>query len=288
MDVSDSVIVDLPIATPPTAPAGVTLTFAARHGRAVIKSLHQAAPCRVFFPNTEADDPALAVLVNTAGGLVGGDHVASTITLGPNTAATITTQAAEKIYRSLGPDCRVATDASAESGAYLEWLPQETILFDGARLERRLTFRLAEDAELLAAEIVFFGRSAHGESLTHGHFRDSWTIHIGGKRVWADAVCLSGDIERARRRPFGFGNAAGYATVIVAGPKAAAFLEPAREIAAASVAANAGCSLVNGVLIMRYLDDDAACLRQAVAASLVALRQRCFGFSPRLPRPWEV
>ena len=288
MDVTDSVIADLPIVTPPTAAAGVTLAFAARQGRAVVKSLHQAAPCRVFFPNTEADDPALAVLVNTAGGLVGGDRVASTITLGPGTLATITTQAAEKIYRSAGPDCLVTTDASAESGAYLEWLPQETILFDGARLERRLTFTLADDAALLAAEIIFFGRSARGESLTHGHFRDSWTIRIGGKLVWADAVCLSGDIERARRRPFGFGDAAGYATIVVAGPKADAFLEPAREIAAASGAVDAGCSLVNGVLIMRYLDDDAARLRRAVAASLIALRQRCFGLAPRLPRPWEI
>jgi urease accessory protein len=273
---------------PQRADGRLALAFRAAAGRTVLADLYQANPCRALFPQVETDEPVHAVMVNTAGGLVGGDRISTAVTLGPDTAATLTTQAAEKVYRSLGADCTVTATLAAADGAALEWLPQETILFEGARLDRCLTIALAPTASLLAAETVLFGRAARGERLTYGHLHDSWAIRSGGRLVWADAIRLSGDLAAARARPFGFGNAAGYATLVAAGPGVAGQLETARAIAAGSGAAQAGATVVGGILLLRLMDADGAALRRAVAVAAIVLRQRLFGRPARLPRAWSV
>lgn len=270
------------------ANGSLALAFAARDGRTRLSQLYQANPCRVLFPDVAGGEIPQAVMVNTAGGLVGGDRVALDIRLGPGAAATLTTQAAEKVYRSLGDDCRVTASLAIGPGAALEWLPQETILFDGARLDRRLTIALDAEGLLLAAETVLFGRSARGERLRHGHLHDSWALRIGGALVWADAIRMSGDLETARRRPFGFGDAAGYATLVIAGRGAAGHLDTARALAADAALDQAGATLVNGVVLLRLMDRDAARLRGALACCAAALRAQVMGRPAVLPRAWAL
>jgi urease accessory protein len=269
------------------AAGALRLQVQLRDGRSVLRSLYQQAPCRTLMPDTDPGAPFEAVLVNTSGGLVGGDRLDSEIGIGPQAAATLTSQAAEKLYRSTGADTRVETRLSAGAGAWAEWLPQETILFDGARLRRRLSVTLAPDARLLAAEIVLFGRAAHGESFTHGFLHDSWAIHRNDRLAWTDAIRLEGDIAAERSRAFGFGRTAGYATLLHAGPAAASFLPVARDIAA-SVPAEGGATLVNGLLLLRFLADDAARLRQAVVIAAGGLRAAIAGLPETLPRVWQV
>ena len=178
--------------------------------------------------------------------------------------------------------------AGGAADADLEWLPQETILFDGARLDRRLKISLAPSSRLLATETVLFGRSARAERLSYGHLHDSWAIRIGDTLTWTDAIRLSGDIAAARARPFGFGDAAGYATVVIAGRDAPTHLDAARAIAAASPAQHSGATLVNGIVILRLMDADAARLRTAVAQAAAALRAIVMGRAAVLPRAWSL
>ena len=268
------------------ADGAVRLRLGLRDGRTRIETLYQRSPARILFPDVPADQPAQAVLVNTAGGIVGGDLLSTEIEAGPGTVATVTTQAAEKIYRALDAPARLDTSIAVADGAWFEWLPQETILFDGARLDRRLAFDLTPGARLLAAETMLFGRAARGEQMHHGHLLDSWAVKCEGRLIWADRLRLAGDLRAVLDRPFGFNGAVGMSTLLHAGPQAASFLPRAREIAAAQPA-EGGASLVNGILLIRFLDRDGAKLRESAATAAMALRHEIAGLSPTPPRVWR-
>ena len=275
-----------PAAVLERADGAVRLALGRRDGRTRIETLYQRAPARVLFPDVPADQPVQAVLINTAGGIAGGDRIAIEIQAGVGTVATATTQAAEKIYRALDAPARLETRIAIADGAWFEWLPQETILFDGARLDRRLAFDLAPGARLLAAETVLFGRAARGEQMRHGQLLDSWAVRRDGHLVWADRLRLTGDIRAQLDRPFGFAGAVGLTTLLHAGPEAASFLPRAREIAAAEPAEGAA-TLVNGILLIRFLDRDGARLRESAASAAMTLRHEIAGLSPTPPRVWR-
>jgi urease accessory protein len=263
------------------------LVCARRDAATAIADVYQKAPCRFLFPDTEADDPFTAVLLTTSGGLTGGDRLDIEVGFGGATAATITTQAAEKIYRSTGEDCTVRIRLDVPENAWAEWLMQETILFEGARLSRRTEADVAASGRLLAVESLVFGRSAMGESFEHGHIHDVWRIRRDGKLVWADAVKLEGDVGAERRKPFGFGAAAGCATLIYVGADAARHLAGARE-AIAQTQVQGGASSFDGMLIVRLAAADAAHLRGAVAHCVKRLRAAIAGLPERMPAVWSV
>ena len=139
-----------------------------------LAGLYHRAPLRVLFPAPPEPGLATAVLVTTSGGLAGGDRLEARVETQEGAAAQITGQAAEKVYRSLGDDCRVDVHLVAGPGSWLEWLPQETIVFDGARLDRRTRIDRPPGGRVLAGEILVFGRAAHGERLRRGAVRDAW------------------------------------------------------------------------------------------------------------------
>jgi urease accessory protein len=198
---------------------GAALHFAHLRGQTRLVDLHQSAPMRILFPRPEAGEPPAAALVNTAGGLAGGDAVTVGVSLGPGTQALLTTPSAEKIYRSLGPETRIGTRIDLAAGAALEWLPQETILFDGARLARRLEAEVAPDATLLLAEMMVFGRHARGEALREGSLLDAWRIRRGGRLLWADGMALGDGLRGQLDARFGFAGAQACATLMVVAPR---------------------------------------------------------------------
>ena len=265
------------------------LEFAHGSRGTVLRHLFQQAPLRILFPRPELGDPLVAALVNCAGGLAGGDRLRQAVRLGVGGRATFSTAAAEKIYRSLGPDTRIATTLGVGAGAILEWLPQETILFDGARLDRRMRVDLAAGASLLAAEILVFGRAARGETLRHGAVLDAWRIHgpDGGPDglLWADALALEDDIGAMLAAPFGFGGAAAAGMVLLAGPEAAAGRDVLRAL---PEQAPGGATLPRpGLLLGRWLGQ-ASAVRRAVGQAIVALRGGVLGLPARLPRLWTA
>lgn len=262
------------------ARGGASLRFVSAGGRTRLADLDQAAPLRILFPTPEPGEPPVAAVVNTAGGLAGGDSVRLAIAMGPGTLATLSTPAAEKIYRSLGPPTQVQARLSVAAGATLEWIPQETILFDGARLVRRIEVDVALGARILMAEMLVFGRQARGETLRHGSLLDTWRLRRAGALVWADGLALGPDPRAALDNRFGFAGAEACATLAVAAEEGLADLRDAlREQGAAATLARPG------LLLARWLGG-AVPLRQDIGAAIRLVRSRLLGLPAALPRLW--
>jgi urease accessory protein len=266
--------------------------FGCRSGVTRLDHLYQRDPLRVLFPEPAAGDPVLAVLLTTSGGLVAGDRLDIAVRVGTGAAVHVTAAAAEKIYRSEEPTTTIRQSLSIASGAMLEFLPQETILFEGARLRRETTVELAPDAAFLGGDIVVFGRRARGEKFTRGLLREVWEVWREGRLVWGDALHLEDDIAAIIDAPACFDGAAAFATMILAtaGQDPSALVEGAREIQSADTASGlrAGVTAVAGLLVARWLAADAAVLRRAYAGLAGHLRQAAMGLPPSLPRLWIV
>ena len=257
-------------------------------GRSRLRDLYQRAPCRILFPEVEREEPLQAVLLTTTGGLTGGDRTSVEFNVTTGARATLTTQAAEKLYRALptqsAVSCTVALTAAA--GAWAEWLAQETILFNGAQLRRSFSADLEAGSRMLAVESVVFGRKAMGEEFRVGLLHDSWRIRRAGRLVWADAMRLEGDIAALRRAPFGFGDAIACTTMLYAGEDAGTLLEPVRALLA-DAADECGVTLLDELLIIRMLDGDVPRLRSRVISVAGFIRHATAGCSRTLPRVWH-
>jgi urease accessory protein len=265
-------------------------TFAANRARGAVRfdvkhedgvtrrgSLHESGSLRVRFPSPE-DDGLSGVFVNTAGGIAGGDRFDIDIVAGEGARLTLTTAAAEKVYRAPGPAAQLNIALKAEAGAHLSWLPQETILFDRARIARRIDIDLADDASLLLCEIVVFGRAAMGEKMLHGEFVDRWRLRRGGRLVFAETIRLDGDIGAKLAQPaIAKGGVAIGTALIVPGDEAV--VERIRE-AAETFGGEVGISAWNGFAMARFCAQDAARLR----ADMMTVLGRASAVP--LPRLW--
>lgn len=265
----------------------VDLAFAGDATTTRLKTLYQKAPLRALFPTPAAGDPVTAVIATTSGGLVGGDRLSLRLAASAGGQALVTTQAAEKIYRSLGPDCAVDVSIEVSDAAALEWMPQETILFDRARLSRTTRVALDSDSRLLAGDILVFGRTAHGESLHAGLVRDTWEVRLDGRLVWADALHMADDLAGLLAHPACFDQARAYATLLYAAPDAADRLTLARELLPDDAVAS-GATVIGPLLITRMLARDALQLRSAFGLFWAKFRQAVFGRPARLPRVWSI
>jgi urease accessory protein len=252
--------------------------------------LHQRDPLRVLFPAPAAGDPPLAVIVTTSGGLVAGDRLDISVGLAPGATAHVTASAAEKVYRSTGPTTTIVQSLSVGADAALEFLPPETILFDGARLRRETSVDLAQGSGFLGGDIVVFGRRARGERFTSGYLREVWQVRHGGKLVWGDALQLDGDVGRIIEDPACFGGAAAFATMLLSPPKQETrrIVDSARAVLCGCSTVRAGATAIAGLVIVRWLAADAALLRRAYADLACHFRATALGLPPRLPRSWHV
>jgi urease accessory protein len=241
------------------------------------RQLHESGSLRVRFPSPEAQGLS-AVFVNTAGGIAGGDRFDIDIATGEGARLTVTTAAAEKIYRAQGPAAQLNIALKVAAGSHLGWLPQETILFDRARMNRRIDIDLAESASLLLCEIVVFGRAAMGEKMLTGSFVDRWRLRRGGRLVFAETVRLDGDIgEKLARPAVAKGGVAIGTALIVPGDEA--LVTRIREVSE-SFGGEVGTSCWNGFAMARFCAQDAAKLR----GDMIAVLGRAGG--PALPRLW--
>jgi urease accessory protein len=239
--------------------------------------LHESGSLRVRFPSPEGEGLS-GVFVNTAGGIAGGDRFEIGITAGEGARLTLTTAAAEKVYRATGPAAQLNIALKAEAGAHLAWLPQETILFDRARIARRIDIDLADDASLLLCEIVVFGRAAMGEKMLHGEFIDRWRLRRAGKLVFAETIRLDGDIGAKLSQPAIANGGVAIGTALIV-PGDEAVVERIRE-ASESFGGEVGISAWNGFAMARFCAQDAARLR----ADMMTVLGRASGVA--LPRLW--
>jgi urease accessory protein len=255
------------------------LSFHIRENRTAIARSYQAGCLRMR--RVEDGATPCAVLINTAGGVAEGDSLDQRVAWEEGAAATVTTQAAEKIYRALSAGCDISTRLTVARGARAEWLPQETILFDAFRLRREAQIVLADDVTFLGVEALVLGRAAMGEAVTSGSLRDRMRIWRGGRLIYADTLALDGDIAALMDRAAIGGGARAMAVIVHASAEAAALRDPVREVLeGASGLAAASCW--NGLLAVRLLAPDSEVLRRDVALALSVLR----GGHP-LPRAWR-
>lgn len=255
----------------------IVLDVKAAGGKTRRARVYEAGSLRVRFP-TSRTDQCEAVLVNTAGGMTGGDHFGLELTAGSNANLTVTTAAAEKIYRSDGPDTTLDVRMRVEEGAAIAWLPQETILFDRARLSRRIDVELTCNASVLLAEAVVFGRAAMGETVRQGRLIDRWRVRRDGRLLLAETLRLDGAItEVLARKAVAAGNTA-VATLLLT-PAGDAQVATVRELQD-RFAGEVSASSWNGLAVVRLCAKDGATLRHDLIMALTAL-------SPHLlPRLW--
>jgi urease accessory protein len=268
------------------AVAGVRVRFAqAGPGRTVRTEAAEWGGLRARFPDAYGEGPCECVLVNTGGGMAGGDAYAATFALDDGAQAVVTTQAAEKIYRSDGPDTVVSSAITLGARSSLVWAPQEAILFSRARLARTLVIDMAADASLIACESVYFGRAAMGETLADVAFTDRWRVRRAGRLIFADDVRMEGDAHSLLARPAIANGARAAATVLMAAPGAGTRIEAVREAMAAADGAPAPCEFgvsgLDDMLVARLLGPDAAALRAMLARFITLLSGR------PLPRSWQ-
>jgi len=256
------------------------LAFAADAGRTRMVEAYQSGCLRARVPYAEPGEPLNAVLINTGGGVTGGDRLVQSIAWRKGAHAVVASQAAEKVYRSVCGDVEIDTRLAIDTGAVAEWLPQETILFDRARLARRIEIDLAADASFLGVEAVILGRAAMGETVREGFLRDAWRIRREGRLVYADAQSLCGRIDQMMDRA-AIGAGARAMAVAVFAHRDAALMLPAVREALDMGHGRGAASAWNGLLVARLLGRDGQTVRRDLIAVLSALR----GGRP-LPRVW--
>ena len=259
------------------ARGAVTFDVHLQDGVTRLRELHESGSLRVRFPSPEQQGLS-AVFVNTAGGVAGGDIFDIDISTGARARLIVTTAAAEKIYRSHGPDSRINIALRADAGSHMSWLPQETILFDQVRVVRNFDIELAETASLLLSEIVVFGRTAMNETIARGSFTDRWRLRRGGKLIFADTVRLDGDFAgKLASRAIANGAVAIGMALIVPGDES--LVEKICE-ASTSFGVEVGISAWSGFALVRFCGQDAARLRTDMMTVLARVS------SAGLPRLW--
>ncbi|MBI1200463.1 MAG: urease accessory protein UreD [Phenylobacterium sp.] len=248
-------------------------------GRTRLSRLYQDGCGKIRLPRDARAEGLEAVLINTSGGVTGGDALSWRAEAGDGARLTLTTQACEKVYRARDGEAVIETTLSVGVGARIDWLPQETILFDGGRLRRRLQADLAPGARLLAVEAAILGRAAMGETVRAGALADRWRIRREGRLVFADDLRLDGAIaETGAERPV-LAGAQAFASILLVDDEAGRFLAPLR----AALGPAGGASAFDGKLFARLTAPDGFSLRQALLPALEALR----GGAP-LPRVWRT
>jgi urease accessory protein len=246
----------------------VALTVTAASDATHRQRVHEAGALRIRFPNVASRDTLEAVIVNTAGGMAGGDRFDVDISVGAGARLSVTTAAAEKAYRSIGPDTAINVTLAVNRGGLLAWLPQETILFDQARLRRTIEVDLACQASLILAEGVVFGRSAMGEKVIGGRFFDRWRVRLDDVLVFAESTSLDGAIAQKLAQHAVAGARVAIASVLKI---------PGDETAVAAVRAieqkfvgEVGVSAWRGLAAARFVAPSGAALRHDLIGVLTA------------------
>lgn len=255
------------------------IAFRMKAGASRLDRLYQEGCAKIRLPRPLVGLAPEAVLINTAGGLTGGDRIRTEVDIAANASAVVTTQACERVYRSTGDNAHVSNTLQIAEGGRLAWLPQETILYDGGRLRRTLDVDLEGDAELVAVEAVVFGRTAMGEVVRSGALHDRWRVRRDGKLVFADDFCVGGNIAAKLRKPATLGGNLAMATVLYAGAEPARHLDEVRAL----VGEPGGASAWGGKMLIRILAESSLALRRRLEPIL----QLLLGNQP-LPKVWHL
>jgi len=248
--------------------------------------VYQTSPFRVLFPRTAGTRVEEAVLVNTSGGIAGGDRLESSVTATERASIAVTTQAAEKVYRAISESAQIMTTLKAHDSAKLAWLPQETIVFNRARVCRRTQIEVSSGSELLALEWLVLGRAAHGEKVSAGEIMDSWRVMKDGRLVWADSFRATDDVFPHVCRKALLSDCTALATLLYIGPDLDVRLEFIRDLAS-SLECQCASTLVAGLMVVRFAAKVSCHLRAALRNVLQEFGNQLAPGPFRVPRMWS-
>jgi urease accessory protein len=268
------------------AEGAVRLVLSGSENGTRVKEVFQQSPLRILFPSTMAGTVEEAVLVNTAGGIAGGDRLECGVTALADASIAVTSQAAEKVYRALNAPARIATRLKVCEGAKLAWLPQETILFNFGRLSRTTEIEVSDGAELLALEWLVLGRAAHGEEITGGYIADSWRVKKDGRLIWADSFRATEQTFPHLHRKALLSDCKAFGTLVYFGSHLDARLEFLRDNAPSG---GCYCSMtsMSGLVIARFAARTSFELRLALRGFLQQFGGELGGHPFRVPRMWS-
>jgi urease accessory protein len=250
-----------------------------------IEDVFERSPIRIMFPRTEHCAVEEAVLINTAGGIAGGDQLECSVAALPGASIAVSSQAAEKVYRALDEPARVATRLIARESK-LAWLPQETIVFNWARLHRKTEIELFSGAELLALEWLVLGRAAHREVVTGGNITDSWRVKKDGRLIWADSFRITDETFPHLKRKALLSNCNAIATLICFGPCLDKRLVFLREIIA-SLGCNCAATLISGLIVVRFAAKESSDLKHALRSFLQQFGPELGSGPFQVPKMWS-
>jgi len=251
-----------------------------------IEDVFERSPIRIMFPRTGHRAVEEAVLINTAGGIAGGDQLECSVGALPGASIVVTSQAAERVYRALYEPARVVTRLKAQESAKLAWLPQETIVFNWARLHRTTEIELFSGAELLALEWLVLGRTAHGEVVVGGSITDSWRVKKDGRLIWADTFRITDEIFPHLKRKALLSNCNAIATLICFGTYLDKRLDFLREIIP-SLGCNCAATLVSGLIVVRFAAKESSDLKLVLRSFLERFGPELGSGPFRVPKMWS-
>jgi len=254
------------------------------HGTRIV-DIFQRSPIRIMFPGIRGAPVEEAVVVNTAGGIAGGDRLEIALTLLANASVTVTSQAAERVYRALNEPALIETQLKICEAAKLAWLPQETIVFNGGRMRRNTEIEISAGAELLALESLVLGRAAHGEEIVGGQIIDGWQVRLDGRLIWADRFRATDDVlPRLRSRAL-LADFKAIGTLIYFGPDAEARVQFLRDLAP-QLQCHCATTAVSGLVIARLAARAAAELKAGLREILLQFERTRQG-PFRMPKMWS-
>jgi urease accessory protein len=251
-----------------------------------ITDIFQRSPIRIMFPRVGGAPVEEAVLINTTGGVAGGDCLECAVATLAGASIAVTSQAAEKVYRALNEPACISTKLKACEAAKLAWLPQETIVFNWARLSRRTEVELSSGAELLALEWLVLGRAAHGEEMIGGHITDRWLVKKDGRLAWADSFRATDETFPHLHRKALLSNCRAIGTLIYFGPYMDKRLEFFRDIAP-SLECDCAATSVGGLIVVRFAAKVSSDLRLALRGFLQQFSQELGPGPFRVPKMWS-
>lgn len=279
------------VAVPPQTSAGweaqLTLRYARRERRTVLVERRHRGPLRVqkaLYP--EGEEVCQTLVVHPPGGIVGGDALAIDLHGGASTHIQLTTPGAAKWYRTTGATARATTAIRAAEDCIVEWLPQESIVFDGARASMTTRVALARGAVFAGWDIVSLGRTAAGERFTSGRLHQTWELTREDRLVWCERAVLDGG-SRALRSGAILGSAPVFGTMIVTGHAMSDALRAAcRDV----VATEGKCAVTRmpEVCVARYCGASPIAARTYFATLWRLLRPAMIGREFVPPRIWAT
>lgn len=269
------------------------LSIDQRDGRSFLDERYFTDPYRIFTPRVAPQEPVSVVLSTLSGGLVGGDKLSFSGHVKTGAAAQFVGQAAEKVYGSAGPTTDVEFSLSADEGGWLEQVPQETILFNDARLDRRFSIGLHPKAQALIGDMVVLGRLAMGERFERGAFADTWELRVDDTLVWCDRTGFEdAGIMQAKQNVFGLDGAQAFATVLYVGEHAEQVVELVRasglEEQAQAQGIRMGATHLGTHTLVRLMGPVPQQVRVLLGETWKQLRSEMGGYAPRLPTLWSI